>query len=50
MFSDIEMADDSDGNVLYLEVEDIMCDQGIISAEFNVDFQSQTSAIALSAA
>lgn len=37
-------------DVLYMEVEDIMCDQGIISAELNVDFQSKSSTIALSAA
>lgn len=45
--SEVAMAAD-DGDVLYMEVEDIMCDQGIISAELNVDFQSESSKSALS--
>lgn len=36
-------------NVMYMEVEDIMCDQGILSMELSVDFQNQSSAIAVSA-
>lgn len=38
-----------DEDALYLEVEDIMCDQGIISTEINWEIKSRTSAIAVSA-
>lgn len=32
-----------DEDPLYTEVEDIMCDQGIITAELNMDIQTATS-------
>lgn len=43
-FRDIVMSEDD----IYMEVEDIMCDQGIL--QLNVDFQTRSSSIAVSAA